>query len=48
MLLNYSVKPVKVLVPVNKSATASLSMYPGSDKRVNRELPAQIKKLKIN
>ena len=49
MLLNYSVNQVKVLVPVNKSATASLSMCIREViKRVNRELPAQIKKLKIN
>ena len=49
MLLNYSVNQVKVLIPVNKSATASLSTcIREMMKRVNRELPAQIKKLKIN
>ena len=49
MLLNYSANQIKVLVPVNKSATASISMCVREVmKRVNRELPNQIKKLKIN
>ncbi len=49
LLLNYSVNNVKVLFPANKSATQSLGQCVREVmKRVNRELPNQIKKLKIN
>lgn len=46
LLLNYSVNSVKVLTPVNKSAAQSMAMCVREVmKRVNRELPAQLKKL---
>ncbi|MCB6970588.1 MULTISPECIES: LPP20 family lipoprotein [Butyricimonas] len=49
MLLNYSVNRVKVLVPISKSAEETISMCVREVmKRVNRELPDRIKKLKIN
>ncbi len=46
LLLNYSLNRVKVLTPVNKSAEQSLAMCVREVmKRVNRELPAQLKKM---
>ncbi len=46
LLLNYSVNRLKVLTPVNKSAEQSMAMCVREVmKRVNRELPAQLKKV---
>lgn len=46
LLLNYSVNRIKVLTPVNKSAEQSMAMCVREVmKRVNRELPAQLKKV---
>ncbi len=49
LLLTYSVNNLKVLYPATKSMTETMSMCIREVmKRVNRELPNQIKKLKIN
>ncbi len=49
LVLDYSVNNVKVLLPVTKSVKESFSACAREVmKRVNRELPNQIKKLKIN
>lgn len=48
LLLDYSANDVKVLVPTNKSATQSISMCVREVmKRVNRDLPKQLKTLSI-
>lgn len=47
-LLDYSANNVKVLIPINKSASQSISMCVREVmKRVNRELPKQLKTLNI-
>lgn len=48
LLLDYSANGVKVLIPASKSATQSISMCVREVmKRVNRELPKQLKTLNI-
>ena len=48
LLLDYSVNNVKVLAPVHKSAEATIAMCVREVmKRVNRELPAKLGKVKV-
>ena len=48
LLLDYSANDVKVLIPVNKSATQGVAMCVREMmKRVNRDLPKQLKTLNI-